>query len=105
RLVVTAVEKSAPVFFPGRVRKLDPLEEVWPILPTLDVAHLPLLPIGTGSRETVSHQLGVIAHVNAAQRDRAIFREQVWIDQLARLFEKVGRGVENILVLQPGVLG
>ena len=73
RFVVTAVEKSAPVLLPGRVRKLDPVEEVWSIFRGLDVAHFPLLPIGTGARETVSHQFGVVGHVNPAQCHRPVF--------------------------------
>src|SRR5437588_440813 len=99
RLVVAAVEKSAAIFFPRRIRKLDPVENILSILAGLDVAHFPLLPIGAGGRETISHQLGVIGHVHAAHCDCAVFRQHIWIEKLARLFEKVRRGVKNVLVL------
>src|SRR6266568_3163420 len=105
RLVVAAVEKSAAIFFPRRSLKLDPVENIWSILAGLDVAHFPLLPIGAGGRETISHQFGVIGHVHAAHCDCAVFRQHIWIEKLARLFEKVRRDVKNVLVLQTGVLG
>ena len=79
RLVVTAVEKAGAVFFPGRAGELDPVQHIRSIFAGLDVAHLPLLPIGTGAGQSVSQQFGVVAHINAAQGDGAVFGQNIWI--------------------------
>src|SRR5215470_14085578 len=86
--VVTTIEKSAAVFFPRRVGELDPIQQIWSILAGLYVAHLPLLPIGTGAGEAISHQPGVLRHVKSAQRDRAVLGQQIWIEQFARRLRK-----------------
>src|SRR5438309_294040 len=80
-------------------------EKIWSIFARLDLAHFPLLPIGAGGSETVSHQFSVVGHIHTAQRDRPIFGERVWIEQLARLLGKIGRGINNVLILQAAVLG
>ena len=105
RLVVTAVEETPAVFFPRRAGKFDPVEDILSIFPGLDVADFPLLPIGTGGGESIGKKFCVIAHFRAAQGNSAIFRERVWIEQLARLLGKIRRGVKNVLVLQPGIFG
>src|SRR6266851_3366343 len=78
---------------------------LWSIFAGLDLAHFPLLPIGAGGSETVSHQFGVVGHIHTAQRDRPIFGERIWIEQLACFFGKIGRGINHVLILQTGILG
>src|SRR5437868_13805755 len=104
RFVVTTVEKSAAIFFPRRIRELDPIQQILSILAGLDIAHFPLLPIGPAGSETISHQPGVLSHIKSAQRDRPILRQQIWVEQFARRLGKIGRGIEHILILQTGVL-
>src|SRR5919201_1985066 len=81
RFVVTAVEESAAIFFPRRVRELDPIQQILSILARPYVAHLPLLPIRAGGGEAIGHQPGVLGYVKSAQRDRAVLRQQIWVKQ------------------------
>ena len=81
--VVTAVEKSAAIFFPRRVREFDPIHKILPIFAGFHIAHFPLLPIGAGGGEAISHQPGVVSHIKSAQRDGAVLGQQILIEQLA----------------------
>src|ERR1700730_503403 len=53
RFVVAAVKEPAAVFFPRRTREFDPVELIRSVFACLDVAHFPLLPIGTGGRKAI----------------------------------------------------
>src|SRR5262249_16947534 len=55
RLVVTTVAKPAAVLFPRSVGKFDPIHQIWSILASPHVANFPLLPIGAGRGEAISH--------------------------------------------------
>src|SRR5439155_8979412 len=50
---IAAVKKAFAIFGPGCAREFDPFDMVTQILAGADVAHFPLLPIGTGRGDTI----------------------------------------------------
>ena len=60
--VVATVEESLAVVRPGCAGKFNPFEMVCQILTGIYIPHLPLLPVGTGTRQAVSHELAVFAN-------------------------------------------
>src|ERR1700682_251052 len=99
RFVVTTVEKTAPVFHPGCAGEFYPINLVVSIFPRLDVAPFPWLPIRAGRGEAVGQQFRIIARGQAAQRNRTVFRQRVWIEQFFWLLRQSGGRVANILIL------
>ncbi len=70
------------------------------ILAGVDVADLPFDPIGAGGGEAVGHVFSVVGDGDILERDRAVSREFVGVEEnLGFLLEILG-GVENRLVLQ-----
>ena len=103
RLVVAAVEEALVVLRPARAGKLGPLDMVRQVLARLDVPHLPFVPVRPGDRNGIGEELRVVADVKSGGRYRAIFRQQVRIEEHAVLALNRGQRVEHVLVLQPVV--
>ncbi len=61
-LVVPAVEESFVVFGPGSAGELYPFKVVREIFAGVDVAHVPLVPVGAGSGNAVGHELAVVGY-------------------------------------------
>jgi len=72
RLVVAAVVETLVVFRPGSSGEFHPLEIVGEIFSRVDVAHVPLVPVGAGDRDAVGEELAIVRYGGAGKRDRAI---------------------------------
>jgi hypothetical protein len=79
--VVTAVEESALIFLPGAEGEFHPLHVIRQIFAGFDVAHFPVLPVRAGDRDSIRQQLAVAGYIVPAQRDGAVFRKRVGIEQ------------------------
>ena len=103
RFVIAAVVKALAVLGPGCAGRLDPLDLVGQIQSTLNLTHLPFLPIGARGGEPVGHQLSIIADRVAAQGDCPIGGKLVRIEEDLRLFAERLQSVKHGLILQPVV--
>ncbi len=104
-LVVAAVEEALAVVGPGGARELDPLQPVGEVAAGRHLAHLPLLPVRATGGQAVGDAPAVLAHRVAGERDGAVGRQGVGIDQHARRAVQLLQGVDHALVLQAVVLG
>ncbi len=103
-LLVAAIEKALVVLGPGGVGELGPLQLVGQLPAGGDFQDVPDRPVAAGLRAAVGQVLAVVAEAHFAQRDRAVFRPGVGVDQDPRLgLERFG-DVEHGLVLQAVVL-
>ena len=102
--VVTAVVEALIVFAPGCAGELEPLEIVGEIFAGIDVADMPLVPVGAGSGEAVGHQLAIVGDGCAGQRDGAVGGERVRIEQEARLGVQRFGDKKDVLLLESGVV-
>src|SRR3954467_11109148 len=79
-VVIPAVKEPGSFYFQQSAREFYPLEVETYIFSRADVAHLPFLPIGTSSGQSVGQQFPGLRNRRSAQRDRAIGGQRVWID-------------------------
>src|SRR5215813_13395563 len=100
RLVVAAIEKSFAVRRPRRAGELHPFNRIGEVIPSLDLASLPFLPIRTGGRKPISQVFAVLADRVARQRDRAVSGKFVRIEQHARFAVERFQRVEHVLILE-----
>ena len=102
--VVAAVKDTLVVFGPGGAGELDPLEIVSEIFSGVDIADMPLGPVGAGGRDGVGHQFAVIGDSFTGESYGSIGRERVWIKQDAGLGVEGFGDEEDILLLESGVV-
>ncbi len=84
-LVVAAVVEAFVVFGPRSSGELYPLQIVGKIFAGVDVADVPLGPVGAGGGDGVGHELAIVGYFGISERDRAVGGERVGIEQDARL--------------------
>ena len=68
-------------------------------------AHVPVLPVGAGSRDAVGQQPAILADFVIHQRHRAIFRKCIGIEQHVRRATQLLHPVQHSLVLQAIITG
>src|SRR5262245_24721183 len=90
---------------PCRARKLDPFHFIVVLCAGRDIDHFPGSPIAAGLSDGVSSLITVLGDAHYPERDCAILRPRVRIEQDERLTIEWLDRVHNILVLQAVVLG
>ena len=80
-LLVAAVEEALAVLGPGGVGELGPLQLVGQLPAGGDFQDVPDRPVAAGLGAAVGQVLAVVAEAHLAQRDRAVFRPGVGVDQ------------------------
>ena len=100
RRIIAAVEETLVVLGPRGARELGPLDVVRQILARFDVAHFPLVPVGTGGGRGVGQVFAVRADRGAGQRHRAVGGQGVRVQQQTRLVGQFFHRVQHGLVLQ-----
>ena len=103
RLEARVIEPG-PVLPPRRGRELRPPHEVAALDARRHLEHPPLAPVQSAPRQAVGHQPAVVGARRFADRNRAVRRERVWIDQHVRHGVERPRAVDDGLVLQAVVL-
>jgi hypothetical protein len=81
RLGEAAVVEAPAVLRPRGARELDPAQVVLAVAAGLDVADLPLLPVGAGRGQAVGEPFPVVADGGAGQGDGAVGRQRVGVEQ------------------------
>ena len=84
--------------------KRDPLQVIVELFAGGDFEHVDLLPIAAGFVAGVGQVAAIVGYVEARQRDRAVFRPLVGVDQHAAFgLVRIG-DVQHGLILQAVVL-
>ena len=81
RRVVATVEEATSVLGPCRPAELHPSHFVAQDVPRLRLHHAPRMPIRTSLRDPVRHVATVVAEARARERDRAVVRPRVRVDE------------------------
>ncbi len=102
--VVAAVIEALVVFGPGCAGKFHPFEIVGEIFSGVDIADVPLGPVGAGGSDGVGHQFAVVGDGGIGEGDCAIWRESVGVEQDAGLGVEGFGDEEDVLLLKSGVV-
>ena len=95
---VGAVEEAVPQ--PGGAGEFGPFDVVFQQRAGLHVHHVEFLPVASAAGDTVCHQTAVLVEIGALERDRAVVREFVRIEEDALLPVRRIHFVQDALVLQ-----
>ncbi len=80
-LLVAAIEKALVVLGPGGAGELGPLQFVGQLPAARDFQDVPGQPVAAGLRAAVGQVLAVVAEAHFTERNRAVFRPGVGVDQ------------------------
>ncbi len=103
-LRVAAVEEPCAIVRPGGAGELDPLQVIGTVAPRRDIAHAEFLPIRSAARGAVQQQPSILGERERRQRDGAVGRECVGVQQLLRFGGETRLRVQHGLILEAGVL-
>ena len=104
RLGIAAVEKPGAVMRPRRARELDPLEMIAAVLLRRYIPDPKFLPVRSAARRAVDQRAPVFGEREDRERDRAVGREGVGIEQDRGLRRQGALRIQHRLVLQSRVL-
>ena len=103
-LRVAHVVEAFAVGSPLSAGELGPLNQVGQVFAGCDIAHFPVLPVGTGLGNGISQILAVVADGETGERGGAVGPQRVWIQQQTLGAIAGVHGQQDILVLQSVVM-